>query len=734
MVDFQIIPSAEASVMTLMKSIDKVIINPIIIFMFALAMVYFLYGLVQYLLSPGNEEVHKKSKSVMLWGIIGLFIMTAVFGIMKIILTTVGENKIKINSSGDFVVDGSNLADRNIADNKNTGLNLMKTDGVDVSSVLDTKEGLPLETFITSPFPVYEADALCWNKALYDKGSTEYNALDLVKTKARSLYLKENSVLATDKTKLNYPEMYSTKVLYNKTNKTYYAWIDARAPKKTGTMANCNLRVLSPAKALPASILFSEKNTSTTLEAPNLQHEVFITSPFAKYEQNPLCWNEPISGKATTEFNALEQAKTNARTQYLKVNGILATDKTKQNYPQIFETKILFEKGTQTYYAWLDARAPIKTGTMSNCLLKVISKAKALPPSTLFSEKNTSTILDAPDLSHDTYITTPFATYKPNPLCWNNNNKPFYTSAANEYTALDLVDDLIRTQYLKDNGIAANDVSKINYPIKFEQKVLYEKSSGLYYAWVDARAPIKTGKVSDCKLEELTGARQLPESVVFSKIVASTEQINLSTTVVKSNIKDYTISPFIEYISNPLCWRKEVDGKATTEYAALGQATVKARWQYLNDNNLTEAKTPKNLPTKYGTWSAYDKVTKNYYVWWDVRAPIKTGTSVDCNLDPVDPSLQGIPDPTAQSSKKNPFTSNYASDDTYYRVIDSGVDPDYTTARNRAIDNALIQVANLSGARSLDEITSYSLLEEKYYRLDINTNSYDYWVVLQSRK
>ena len=103
--DFQIIPIAEASVTTLMQSINKVIINPIIFFLFACAMVYFLYGVAQYFLSPDSEEIRKKSKDHMLWGVIGLFIMVAVFGIMNLILGTVGENKIKIQSTGEYQVN-----------------------------------------------------------------------------------------------------------------------------------------------------------------------------------------------------------------------------------------------------------------------------------------------------------------------------------------------------------------------------------------------------------------------------------------------------------------------------------------------------------------------------------------------------------------------------------------------------------------------------------------------------
>lgn len=97
-------PTAEASVVTLMKSVNRVIINPLIILLFALAVVYFVYGLVRYLLSPDNEEIRKSSKSHMLWGIIGMFIMVSVFGIMSLILNTVGESNIQLDSTGNYNV------------------------------------------------------------------------------------------------------------------------------------------------------------------------------------------------------------------------------------------------------------------------------------------------------------------------------------------------------------------------------------------------------------------------------------------------------------------------------------------------------------------------------------------------------------------------------------------------------------------------------------------------------
>lgn len=102
---FQVIPVAEANVQTLVESISKVIINPLIVFLFALAMVIFIYGLVKYLLNPDSEEVRKNSKSHMIWGIIGMFIMVSVFGIMNIILNTLGESRIQLESDGKYTID-----------------------------------------------------------------------------------------------------------------------------------------------------------------------------------------------------------------------------------------------------------------------------------------------------------------------------------------------------------------------------------------------------------------------------------------------------------------------------------------------------------------------------------------------------------------------------------------------------------------------------------------------------
>ncbi|MEY2671790.1 MAG: hypothetical protein RL687_207 [Candidatus Parcubacteria bacterium] len=132
---FELIPIAEASVGTLMQSINRVIINPVILLMFSIAVVYFLYGVMQYLISPDDEELRTTSKSHMLYGIIGIFIMMSVFGIMRVIMNSLGENHIKITDTGEV-----NIAPRNDPGFNNLG-----------DSLLDRQQYTPVDNGIKKP-------------------------------------------------------------------------------------------------------------------------------------------------------------------------------------------------------------------------------------------------------------------------------------------------------------------------------------------------------------------------------------------------------------------------------------------------------------------------------------------------------------------------------------------------------------------------------------------------------
>ncbi|MDP3902288.1 MAG: hypothetical protein Q8Q21_01745 [bacterium] len=69
--------------------VDKIkvyILNPIIGFMFAVAIVVFIYGIVEYMLGGDNEDRRKDGAKHMIWGVVGIFVMISVFGIMNVII------------------------------------------------------------------------------------------------------------------------------------------------------------------------------------------------------------------------------------------------------------------------------------------------------------------------------------------------------------------------------------------------------------------------------------------------------------------------------------------------------------------------------------------------------------------------------------------------------------------------------------------------------------------------
>lgn len=66
------------------------IVNPIIQVMFALALVFFVYGIFEFVRGADKPDVRKKGQDHMLWGLVGLFLMISVFTIIRILLNTLG--------------------------------------------------------------------------------------------------------------------------------------------------------------------------------------------------------------------------------------------------------------------------------------------------------------------------------------------------------------------------------------------------------------------------------------------------------------------------------------------------------------------------------------------------------------------------------------------------------------------------------------------------------------------
>ncbi len=67
------------------------ILNILIPVMIILAVVYFIWGVIQFVISS-SEEAKKNAKSHMIYGIIGLVVIVALWGLVNIVTTTLGTN------------------------------------------------------------------------------------------------------------------------------------------------------------------------------------------------------------------------------------------------------------------------------------------------------------------------------------------------------------------------------------------------------------------------------------------------------------------------------------------------------------------------------------------------------------------------------------------------------------------------------------------------------------------
>jgi hypothetical protein len=67
----------------------SVIINPLLALLFVIGFLVFIFGVLEFLLALGGEsESRQNGKKHMLWGVVGMFIMSSAYAIVKIIQNT----------------------------------------------------------------------------------------------------------------------------------------------------------------------------------------------------------------------------------------------------------------------------------------------------------------------------------------------------------------------------------------------------------------------------------------------------------------------------------------------------------------------------------------------------------------------------------------------------------------------------------------------------------------------
>lgn len=75
--------------------LNELIFNPLITILFSVALLTFLFGIVEFLSAKDNQEKVAKGKRHMLYGIIGFFIMLGAFGILNLITDFIGVNPVR---------------------------------------------------------------------------------------------------------------------------------------------------------------------------------------------------------------------------------------------------------------------------------------------------------------------------------------------------------------------------------------------------------------------------------------------------------------------------------------------------------------------------------------------------------------------------------------------------------------------------------------------------------------
>jgi len=86
-----------ATICSLRDSINSAILDPLFLLLFTLGFLVFVWGVVEFLwaVNAGSKEEGKQNgKRHMLYGVIGLFVMFAAYGIVQLLINSVDANAL----------------------------------------------------------------------------------------------------------------------------------------------------------------------------------------------------------------------------------------------------------------------------------------------------------------------------------------------------------------------------------------------------------------------------------------------------------------------------------------------------------------------------------------------------------------------------------------------------------------------------------------------------------------
>jgi hypothetical protein len=89
-----------AGAVTILDTLNLVntVLNALVPIIISLALVMFFWGLVMYIVQLGNEEKRKEAMQLMIWGVIAIFVMVSIWGIIRLLQST-----FKVTSSDPII-------------------------------------------------------------------------------------------------------------------------------------------------------------------------------------------------------------------------------------------------------------------------------------------------------------------------------------------------------------------------------------------------------------------------------------------------------------------------------------------------------------------------------------------------------------------------------------------------------------------------------------------------------
>ena len=74
------------TIVDFLKTVDRVILNPLLSLLFAVAFIYFIFSVIKLINADGSDK--SEARNAVMWSLIGMFIMVSVYGIIGVVLKT----------------------------------------------------------------------------------------------------------------------------------------------------------------------------------------------------------------------------------------------------------------------------------------------------------------------------------------------------------------------------------------------------------------------------------------------------------------------------------------------------------------------------------------------------------------------------------------------------------------------------------------------------------------------